>query len=145
MQRSALCRSRRELSNAYLLANFGFDTAENEPSKVWRAPRPSGRVSVPATSGTSTLRWLLYALACETEAQPRRGRPGPRLQQGALTGGAACGGAGVGVSKSDRSHLLQMIYNDFDDSPSKLKWKFNEFHQHDEIAARKIARKTRQT
>ena len=31
---SALCRSRRELSNAYLLAKFGFDTAENEPSKV---------------------------------------------------------------------------------------------------------------
>ena len=34
MQRSALCRSRRELSNAYLLAKFGFDTAENEPCKV---------------------------------------------------------------------------------------------------------------
>ena len=29
MQRSALCRSRRELSNAYFLAKFGFDTAEN--------------------------------------------------------------------------------------------------------------------
>ena len=26
------CRSRRELSNAYFLANFRFDTAENEPS-----------------------------------------------------------------------------------------------------------------
>ncbi len=35
MQSSALCRSRRELSSAYLLAKFGFDTAENEPSKVW--------------------------------------------------------------------------------------------------------------
>ena len=35
MQRSALCRSRRELSNAYLVAKFGFDTAENEPSKVF--------------------------------------------------------------------------------------------------------------
>ena len=34
MQRSALCRSRRELSNAYFLAKFGFDTAENEPCKV---------------------------------------------------------------------------------------------------------------
>ena len=34
MQRSALCRSRRELSNAYLLAKFGRDTAENEPCKV---------------------------------------------------------------------------------------------------------------
>ena len=28
---SALCRSRRELSNEYLLAKIGFDTAENEP------------------------------------------------------------------------------------------------------------------
>ena len=39
MQRSAFCRSRRELSNAYLLAKFGFDTAGNEPSK------PSKKVS----------------------------------------------------------------------------------------------------
>ena len=31
VQGSALCRSRRELSNEYLLAKFGFDTAENEP------------------------------------------------------------------------------------------------------------------
>ena len=41
---SALCRSRRELSNAYLLAKFGFDTAETEPCKVcllsaYRSPR----------------------------------------------------------------------------------------------------------
>ena len=34
VQRNAFCRSRRELSNAYLLAKFGFDTAQNEPSKV---------------------------------------------------------------------------------------------------------------
>ena len=34
-----MCRSRRELSNAYLLAKFGFDTAENEPSEVWPIPR----------------------------------------------------------------------------------------------------------
>ena len=39
MQRSALCRSRRELSNAYILAKFGFDTAENEPCKVCRIQR----------------------------------------------------------------------------------------------------------
>ena len=35
MQRSALCRSRRELSNAYLLAKIGVDTAETEPLEVW--------------------------------------------------------------------------------------------------------------
>ena len=29
--RGALGRSRRELSNEYLLATFGIDTAENEP------------------------------------------------------------------------------------------------------------------
>ena len=39
MQRSALCRSRRELSNAYLVAKFRFDTAENEPCKICRIPR----------------------------------------------------------------------------------------------------------
>ena len=35
MQRSALCRSRRELSDEYLLAKIGVDTAENEPLEVW--------------------------------------------------------------------------------------------------------------
>ena len=35
MQRSALCRSRRELSNEYLLAKIGVDTDENEPLEVW--------------------------------------------------------------------------------------------------------------
>ena len=28
------CKPRQELSNEYLLANFGVDTAENEPLKV---------------------------------------------------------------------------------------------------------------
>ena len=46
VQRSALCRSRRELSNAYLLAKFGFDTAENEPPKVWGGRVLSARHSV---------------------------------------------------------------------------------------------------
>ena len=30
-----MCRSRRELFNAYLLAKIGVDTAENEPLEVW--------------------------------------------------------------------------------------------------------------
>ena len=34
MQTSALCRSRREFSNAHFLTNFRLDTAENGPSKV---------------------------------------------------------------------------------------------------------------
>ena len=32
---SAVCRSLRELSNEYLLAKIGVDTAENEPVEVW--------------------------------------------------------------------------------------------------------------
>ena len=36
-----MCRSRRELSNAYLLAKFGFDTAENEPPKVLPLEHPA--------------------------------------------------------------------------------------------------------
>ena len=35
-------RSWRELSNAYLLAKFGFDTAANEPSKARRRSVPPG-------------------------------------------------------------------------------------------------------
>ena len=35
MQRSAFSRSRRELSNEYLLGQIGVDTAENEPLEVW--------------------------------------------------------------------------------------------------------------
>ena len=39
-----MCRSRRELSNEYVLAKIGVDTAENEPCKVcplsvYRSPR----------------------------------------------------------------------------------------------------------
>ena len=30
-----MCRSRRELSNEYLLAKIDVDTAKNEPSKAW--------------------------------------------------------------------------------------------------------------
>ena len=61
VQRSAFCRSRRELSNAYSLSKFGFDTAENEPSEVCRIrglgrscrrPRGCGRRS-PTSSAWS--------------------------------------------------------------------------------------------
>ena len=61
MQRSALRRSPRELSNAYLLAKFGFDTAENEPSKVCRIPRRR---------------------AARRPRRPRRGRPSGRRPRG---------------------------------------------------------------
>ena len=56
VQRSALCRSRRELSNAYLLAKFRFDTAANEPCNVvlswvsWRVPAGEG-LQLPRQAG----------------------------------------------------------------------------------------------
>ena len=68
VQRSALCRSRRELSNAYLLTIFGFDTAENEPCKICPAPVTvrSGRAAetlVDGGAGTHAgqLLWLRLA------------------------------------------------------------------------------------
>ena len=39
-----MCRSRRELSNAYLLANFGLDTAENEPCRAEYRGRVDGGI-----------------------------------------------------------------------------------------------------
>ena len=50
MQRSVLCRSRRALSNAYLLAKFRFDKAENEPYKVCRI-RPRGAAGAGGARG----------------------------------------------------------------------------------------------
>ena len=49
MQRSAFCRSRQELSNAYLLAQFGFDTASRtSPVKLlWTG---GGSKNAPACS-----------------------------------------------------------------------------------------------
>ena len=43
-----MCRSRRELSNAYLLSKFGFDTAENEPCKV--SPIERSATSAPGST-----------------------------------------------------------------------------------------------
>ena len=66
MQRSALCRSRRELSNEYLLAKIGVDTAENEPCKVcplsvYRSPRcsfsPEACRDVVAAVRRMVMRW----------------------------------------------------------------------------------------
>ena len=56
MQRSALCRSRRELSNEYLLAKIGFDTAEtSQPRtslvKFARSPRTDPPGSPSGVSG----------------------------------------------------------------------------------------------
>ena len=71
VQRSASCRSRRELSNEYLLATFGFDTAENEPCKVcplstYRYPRSCrcSTTSGPADGPGRTLQILVAQTGC---------------------------------------------------------------------------------
>ena len=62
MQRSALCRSRRELSNAYLLANFGIDTAENEPCQVLPDRGVAERDTHPLVEGNRAYRGSLLSL-----------------------------------------------------------------------------------
>ena len=52
-----MCRSRPELSNAYLLAKVGFDTAENEPCKVL----PALRVQIPQ------VRVMRFVTLCKIE------------------------------------------------------------------------------
>ena len=63
-----MCRSRRELSNAYLLAKIGVDTAENEPLEVW---------------GENSIQYSLHSLDCALAApsarQPQRA-PKPRIR-----------------------------------------------------------------
>ena len=60
---------RRELSNAYFLAKFGLDTAENEPSQVCPTERSPGH---PA-------RWPAAPGRADREAARRRRRvPDPK-------------------------------------------------------------------
>ncbi len=66
VQRSALCRSRRELSNEYLLAKIGVDTAENEPLEVW---------------GENSIQYSLHSLGTTT-AGKARSRPWARRGAG---------------------------------------------------------------
>ena len=63
VQRSTLCRSQRELSNAYLLAEFGFDTAENEPCKVWQERL---RARHPEVAAGGSLQEMLVVATIET-------------------------------------------------------------------------------
>ena len=47
--KSGICSSRQELSNEYLIAKIGVDTAENGPSKVW--DRNLTKFDEPSSSG----------------------------------------------------------------------------------------------
>ena len=58
MQRGVLCVYWRELSSAYFLAKFGFDTAENEPFQVCRIPTTTPRSRFEGSRlGTGARRW----------------------------------------------------------------------------------------
>jgi len=58
-----LCRSRRELSNAYLLAKIGVDTAENEPLEVW---------------GENSIQYSLHSLLVWRQARRQAARQATR-------------------------------------------------------------------
>ena len=84
-----MCRSRRELSNAYLLAKIGVDTAENEPLEVWgensiqyslHSLGPSAQPSEPARrAGTARGQKAPWP---PEEPEPRRGaNPSPWLTE----------------------------------------------------------------
>ena len=69
-----MCRSRRELSNEYLLAKIGFDTAKNEPCQIcplsaYRSPRcrssgprPAGRTAANCPSTATS--WSGRTTSC---------------------------------------------------------------------------------
>ena len=54
-----MCRSRRELSNEYLLAKIGVDTAENELLEVW---------------GENSIQYSIVSLAAAGAAERSGGR-----------------------------------------------------------------------
>ena len=75
VQRSALCRSRRELSNECLLAKIGVYTAENEPLEVWRKIENSIHYSFASLGATQKSEQ--YASVVEYEAGLRRQKKRP--------------------------------------------------------------------
>ena len=72
--KSCTSRSRKMLKNDYLVAKIGFDTAENEPCKVWPASQPLtpplGRINSYAGCDAAAAR---AARRCPRVPEPRRG------------------------------------------------------------------------
>ena len=67
-----MCRSRRELSNAYFVAKFGLNTAENEPCEVCPTEQCSSRDA--ATSKT-TQAWIGVSTARVVDCVPTHAEP----------------------------------------------------------------------
>ena len=109
-----MCRSRRELSNAYLLAKFRFDTAENEPCKVCRIPliQADGRAAEGGGSQRAPRKRSAGAMAWRSAQSARKisrlhGRVGA-LRLLRTLGSAGCS-AGLYRARSRlyRSQILQ--------------------------------------
>ena len=93
VQSSALWRSRRELSNSYLLAKFRFDTAENEPCTVCRTPMSNARCRAARQAGggggargRAVAMLVLPASAATSSADARRSLAAALLDRANLTG-----------------------------------------------------------
>ena len=80
MQRSALCRSRRELSNAYFVAKFGLDTAENEPCKVCPTEQCSSQRALKAVGTPAAAAGPLLSESPAKEPHGPAAQPPPRAK-----------------------------------------------------------------
>ena len=83
-----MCRSRRELSNEYLLAKIGVDTAENEPLEVWGENSIQYSIvslGVPsrAARGRTASSRRCSRRACRSSSSTRRRCPSRRSSTGA--------------------------------------------------------------
>ena len=84
-----MCRSRRELSNEYSLANIGVDTAENELLEVlFNIIQYYSFVSLGAAGPRHAPLRQHHGPAPEGERPPGGGRGGDRQGPGAEGGGA---------------------------------------------------------
>ena len=103
VQKSAVCRSRRELSNAHLLANSGVDASENEPYKNVLDPSRCSSVCGERVHRTSAMRSphssaTKASLPCESLALASNHRS---------TTSPACSGAETSPNQDSRDRIIQ--------------------------------------
>ena len=94
-----MCRSRRELSNEYLLAKIGVDTAENEPLEVW---------------GENSIQYLLHSLMLISLSSYTVPRPAPQRFAGRTCGVAQM--SSIRTWKADRGARSAGSHSDSQES-----------------------------